>query len=123
MTTPMLKKTLIVAVVTAALSGAYSIAVKGGVWNVYAAPGSVAARITSYNVCYTKLLRPDRTHAKTDEWRCEEASSYHVHWCSRSGCFSYRERQRFHQRESRTQRPDCAPGVSRRKALDRNNFV
>ena len=45
MTTRMLKKTLIVAVVTAALSGAYSIAVKGGVWNVHAAPASVAAAV------------------------------------------------------------------------------
>ena len=45
MTTRMLKKTLIVAVLTAALSGAYSIAVKGGVWDAYAAPGSVAAAV------------------------------------------------------------------------------
>ena len=45
MTTRMLKKTLIVAVVTAALSGAYSIAVKGGLWHAHAAPAAVAAAV------------------------------------------------------------------------------
>jgi len=45
MTTRALKKTLIVAVMTAALSGTYSIAVKGGLWNVHAVPASVAAAV------------------------------------------------------------------------------
>lgn len=43
MTTRMLKKTLIVAAVTAALSGAFSIATQGGFWNAHAAVGSVGA--------------------------------------------------------------------------------
>ena len=45
MTTRMLKKTLIVVMLTAALSGTYSIAVNGGLWQAHAAPASAAAAL------------------------------------------------------------------------------
>ena len=47
MTTRMLKKTLIVAVLSAALSGAYSLATRQGLWESHAATAPVAAAATS----------------------------------------------------------------------------